>query len=310
MKKAKKIRLFLYALIVVFIEFFLLENPMAAVSPNATYESDGGGSVEYSATSDNKNLQFSSVKSCSSNDYFIKMASVKITTPSETKTVTGCVYSRSIVNNGELDSSVNVSCQDSAAKYFLLYNSKDTKGNEYYIIACSINTASNGNSGNNSSENNEEEQGSGTLTPAPGDNFKPSTSTPNLQYNNVCANENVRNAVILIGKILWLAIYIIPLIIIVLGMVDFGKAVTSNDEKAISKATGTLIRRVVAGIIVIVLPNLLKALISQLQLNSEEYVKEEEYKSCLNCLLAPSNDCSLHGEGFGGTSGGGGAGRK
>lgn len=51
----------------------------------------------------------------------------------------------------------------------------------------------------------------------------------------------------------------IPIILIVLGMVDLGKAVISSDDKAISKAVGTLTKRFIAAVIIFFVPSIVSA---------------------------------------------------
>lgn len=52
----------------------------------------------------------------------------------------------------------------------------------------------------------------------------------------------------------------IPIILIVLGMVDLGKAVISSDDKAISKAVGTLTKRFIAAVIIFFIPSIVSAI--------------------------------------------------
>jgi len=41
----------------------------------------------------------------------------------------------------------------------------------------------------------------------------------------------------MVGKLIFILKILVPIIIIVLGTIDFGKAVISNDDKAVSKAS-------------------------------------------------------------------------
>ena len=73
----------------------------------------------------------------------------------------------------------------------------------------------------------------------------------------------------LVGLFVYIIKIVIPLILIVLGMVDLGKAVVSSDEKAINKAVGTLIKRFIAAVVVIgVISNSAKA----------------DYQTCVDCV--------------------------
>ena len=102
---------------------------------------------------------------------------------------------------------------------------------------------------------------------------------PRNDYSNVCNNEGVKSAVLFIGKLVRVAIWAVPLIIIVLGMVDFTKAITSSDEKAVSKATAALIKRIVAGLSVFLIPTIIIAILQNIG------IKGIDQNSCVNCLL-------------------------
>ena len=47
---------------------------------------------------------------------------------------------------------------------------------------------------------------------------------------------------------------VIPLIIIVLGVIDFATAVVSSDDKAISSATKGLFKRLIVGVVIFFIP--------------------------------------------------------
>ncbi len=132
----------------------------------------------------------------------------------------------------------------------------------------------------------EENKGSGTIHPNVDPEWHFTPSTPSQNYDQACSIKGTREAVSFIGRMIVIACYIIPLIIIVLGMIDFGKAVTSNDEKAIHKATSTLIKRIVAGVVVFVIPIILKSLLNVVHIN--DLVNDSDtYDSCLACLFSP-----------------------
>ena len=59
-----------------------------------------------------------------------------------------------------------------------------------------------------------------------------------------------------VGYISFILKIVIPLIIIILGIVNLAKAVTSNDDKAVSKAAGTLIKKIVIGVVIFFIPTI------------------------------------------------------
>lgn len=64
----------------------------------------------------------------------------------------------------------------------------------------------------------------------------------------------------LLGMVVTIIKIVIPLLLIILGMVDLGKAVISSDEKAINKAVGSLLKRFIAAVVVFFIPTIVNAI--------------------------------------------------
>ncbi len=75
---------------------------------------------------------------------------------------------------------------------------------------------------------------------------------------------------------------VIPLLLIILGMVDLGKAVISSDDKAISKAVGQLVRRFIAAIVVFFIPTIVSALFNALAIMNDS--EQADYNVCVQCV--------------------------
>ncbi len=81
----------------------------------------------------------------------------------------------------------------------------------------------------------------------------------------------------------------IPLIIIIFGMMDFGKAVVSEKDEDVKKQAVKLLRRAIAGIIIFFIPTLVIWIFETVN----DYASEEEsFNTCKVCLLHPG-DCSV-----------------
>lgn len=90
--------------------------------------------------------------------------------------------------------------------------------------------------------------------------------------------------VVLIFKI------IIPLLLIILGMVDLGKAVVSSDDKAISKSVSTLVKRFIAAIIIFFIPTIVSAIFNAV---ANIDIQDADYNKCVQCVTNVSNtDCT------------------
>ena len=69
-------------------------------------------------------------------------------------------------------------------------------------------------------------------------------------------------------------------------MIDFFKAVTSDDEKAISKATQSLVRRLISGVIIFFIPSLLWALLNVIDITDGIHdLNNTEFGICTKCIL-------------------------
>ena len=91
----------------------------------------------------------------------------------------------------------------------------------------------------------------------------------------------------LVGWVLTLFKVAIPLIIIAMGMFDFGKAVVAEKEDEIKKQTKRLIYRVVAGIVIFCVPSIVMFIFEQVG----DYSTEKDaaaFQVCEDCLLRPS----------------------
>ena len=94
----------------------------------------------------------------------------------------------------------------------------------------------------------------------------------------------------LVGLVVYILKIVIPLVLIVLGMVDLGKAVVSSDEKAINKAVGSLIKRFIAAVVVFFIPTIVNAVFGLVGVMSGE--EHSDYTTCVSCLTDPNNEAN------------------
>ncbi len=87
-----------------------------------------------------------------------------------------------------------------------------------------------------------------------------------------------------IGVIMTVFKIVIPVIIIILGAIDLGKAVIASKEDEIKKATSSLVRRFAAGIVIFFIPTIVDAAFGLFSGFSEV---ESEYKVCSSCVADP-----------------------
>ena len=94
----------------------------------------------------------------------------------------------------------------------------------------------------------------------------------------------------LVGMIVYILKIVIPLILIILGMLDLGKAVVSSDEKAINKAVGTLVKRFIAAVVIFFVPTIVNGIFTVIGIIGGS--SEDDYQKCVKCLTNPNGECS------------------
>lgn len=111
-------------------------------------------------------------------------------------------------------------------------------------------------------------------------------SEPRLKYDNMCASEGFRTASKIAGVVILIAKWLGPLILMIMGMIDFGKAIISSSDKALSDATGTFIKRMIIAIVTPIIPGLLYYLVDFL-IGEEIADTKIDFGECTECLKKP-----------------------
>lgn len=72
---------------------------------------------------------------------------------------------------------------------------------------------------------------------------------------DACLPEEITN---IIGSVINIIQFGIPVILVIMGMLDLGKAVTSQKEDDIKKAQSMLVKRIIYGVIVFLIPAIIE----------------------------------------------------
>lgn len=80
----------------------------------------------------------------------------------------------------------------------------------------------------------------------------------------------------------------IPIILIIFGMLDLGKAVMSNDEKEMKGAQGKLIKRVIYAVLVFFVVAIVKFVFGILAASDSS--SQSDFTTCIDCFLSYSAD--------------------
>lgn len=87
-----------------------------------------------------------------------------------------------------------------------------------------------------------------------------------------------------IGEIVTIIKILIPVLILVFGIIDLGKAVISSQEKEVGKAAGQLLKRFLAGVIIFFIPTFL-----DIGMGLVDETTGLDYKVCTECVSNPKN---------------------
>ena len=89
-----------------------------------------------------------------------------------------------------------------------------------------------------------------------------------------------------IGYIILIIKILVPIILIVLGSIDLGKASLSGDDKAVKEAAISFAKRVLIGLIIFFVPTILDFFLGLVEGTTDVSSK---YRGCTDCVLNPNN---------------------
>ncbi len=134
----------------------------------------------------------------------------------------------------------------------------------------------------------------------PSTSSKPSTNTPSTKptTNNETTSsptgfdrEHFCEGTVLkvfraVGYIFFMLKIIIPVVIMIFGFIDFGKAVIASKDDEIKKSAKTLAFRAIAGIIIFFIPAIINFAVTLI--GGEDVYRGSEFGACTECLIDPN----------------------
>jgi len=98
----------------------------------------------------------------------------------------------------------------------------------------------------------------------------------------------------IIGIVLWIFKVVIPIIIVIYGMIDLGKAVMASKDDEIKKALKQLMYRLAAGVLIFFIPTFIM-FIFELISDFNNIMTATEFDVCKTCILNPG-ECDASGQ--------------
>ena len=100
----------------------------------------------------------------------------------------------------------------------------------------------------------------------------------------------------IVGYAIMIIKIIVPLVLIILGMIDFFKAIMDSDAKAISKTAASLLKKFIIAIVIFFIPTIINVFFNFIGGFSEV---QDDYLNCVDCLTSPNDKCDTsHNEGI------------
>lgn len=147
---------------------------------------------------------------------------------------------------------------------------------------------------NKSKEDTGSSGNEGTNIPStnPSNPQKPSTSGDGFDADNFCQG-TVQGVFTALGWLFFVVKIVIPILLIVFGSIDVGKAVIASKDDELKKSIKTLVVRVIAGVIIFFVPSILNLVVKMIDDND---VYNGTFWDCTKCMLEPNgNTCSSLG---------------
>lgn len=119
-------------------------------------------------------------------------------------------------------------------------------------------------------------------TSTPSSNIStPTGEKTNATLNRLCGNSKLQNAMKFIGFLLLIVKIMVPILLIIMGSIDYAKSIISGDV-ALGKSTSSLFKRVIAAIVIFLLPTIVNFIFSLAK-------NEATYNKCRECIFKPYN---------------------
>ena len=106
-----------------------------------------------------------------------------------------------------------------------------------------------------------------------------------------CAN--TANVWQIVGYIFMVFKIVIPILLIVYGMIDLGKAVVASKDDEIKEATKSLAFRAVAAIFIFFLPTIVGMVMGLIGSFGDV---QEDWQVCRTCITTPNGDCKAYAD--------------
>ena len=115
---------------------------------------------------------------------------------------------------------------------------------------------------------------------------------PNAYAFNVCEKSGIVKSFQIIGYALMVVKIVVPLLLMIIGAVDLGKATLSSDQNAITAAVSLLTKRAIAAVVIFFIPTIIAFVMSLVDGSN----KLNKFDACSKCISKPTQ-CVIPNDG-------------
>jgi hypothetical protein len=116
-----------------------------------------------------------------------------------------------------------------------------------------------------------------------------STSTGVFKF---CKDVGVLKTLRTVSVLIMIAKILVPILIIVLGSINYGKAALADNQDAAEKTTQALIKKIIIGVLIFLIPTIVNSLISLSQSGKDKSDATGEFGNCALCF-AGDKQCNV-----------------
>ena len=118
--------------------------------------------------------------------------------------------------------------------------------------------------------------------------------TPGTEFDGFCVN--TANIWQVVGYILLVVKIVIPILLIVWGMLDLGKAVVAAKDDEIKKATKSLAMRAISAVLIFFIPTIVNVVLGIVS-NFSESGAQDDWQVCRTCITNPGDgECDTYAQ--------------
>jgi len=117
---------------------------------------------------------------------------------------------------------------------------------------------------------------------------------PGTAANGFCMNS--ANIWQVVGYVLLVFKIVIPILLIIFGMIDLGKAVIASKDDEIKKATKSLIMRAISAVVIFFIPTVVGLVLGMIS-NFGDSGAKDDWDVCKTCITSPNDpSCASYAE--------------